>query len=445
MTHPTRASMSFLCSLGMLGVPGTTASQTVARILSPRLGHVARVAEPMAASALEVHLLDGNSARVGNRRALVSAPGGGLTLSNPTSSSDASGVVRFEQLTISGPPGNHTLVVTADTASLSVSIELKTGAPSRLKILTEPPSRTLSDSTLKPAIRVRVLDAAGNPVSRQGVAVKFKWDQRTADRLGTVQQQATEDQVLTGTTVVQTDGDGIAAFSDLVISGKAGLYTLEFGSGSATEKSKPIRYYPDEVHDRSYVIVSGIKSIAGVKPADEFFDLRFRFRVAGAMSALAGIDLALTNRDTDSVGSPQKALTEAYFQVNLFEFNRRRNPRTDVPERVVGLGPQIRIFNSVPYLGVYAGSVELGGSAFQGSQISLGLLHRFNEKTIVAEGDTVRAEKVNAFADFFIHSGSIAFFKKLNVRGGVLLPLRKGIHSLTSRITIAIPVESIDW
>ena len=107
------------------------------------------------------------------------------------------------------------------------------------------------------------------------------------------------------------------------------------------------------------------------------------------------------------------------------------------------MGVQVRIFNTLPYWGAHFGSVEHAGSPFNGSSATFGVLHRMTDTLSVVQGDTLVSEPWNLFADFFLTSSSIAFFKALNLRGGVLLPL-KGGKKLDSRIVVSVPVGTIN-
>jgi hypothetical protein len=321
---------------------------------------------------------------------------------------------------------------------------------------------------LAPA-RVRLSDEFGNPISGKEIAVevchrpdlkykKLSADRRKiftgpdgtvgfvcGDRLNLAELRSTPG----GTTVRTTDADGVAEFGDLTVRGDRGQYRLVFSHQTLRDTTDQMSYDPAEDYNHSYVMIAAIKSIAGAIPDNEFFALRFRFNfrkrpspLGWAPSAVAGIDLALTNRDADSVSSPQKALTEAFLQANLFSL-LTMSTFHDVPQRTLVVGPQFRIFNSVPYLGVNLSALELGGSPFYGSQLAGGILWRFSDSTVVADGDTVHVPAKSLFADFNIASSTIDFFKTLNVRGGVLLPLEGKRRRVESRITIAVPVGTL--
>jgi hypothetical protein len=116
---------------------------------------------------------------------------------------------------------------------------------------------------------------------------------------------------------------------------------------------------------------------------------------------------------------------------------------TDVPQRQMYTGAQLKVFNTVPYYGLHLGGTELGGSAFQGSMLSFGYLHRwFSDPLVVVNNDTAEVARHNANVDFFIRSSIVEFFKVITIRGSVLLPMH-GRGRIASRIAIAVPVGGV--
>ncbi len=175
----------------------------------------------------------------------------------------------------------------------------------------------------------------------------------------------------------------------------------------------------------SYVTVSVIKSIAGERPENEFFELRFKFNYVRRFFGLATLDVALSSRGTDTVSSEQRKLTDAGASLNWGV------PADDAGKRVLFIGALAKVFNTIPYYGIVVGSTELNHSAFRGSSTMFSVVRRFYADTAIAT--------YNIFVEIFLHSTQVDFFKRLNIRGGVLLPLRnRGL--LQSRILIEVPI-----
>ena len=151
----------------------------------------------------------------------VSVASGSATLSgSTTASTNSAGVASFATLTLGGSAGSSTLAFSAPglTSAISGPISLAPPAPASLVIVTQP-SATAQNGVafaVQPAVRLR--DGSGADLNTAGVTVTASLASGPAG--GT----------LTGGTVVQTSGSGIATFSNLAIVGPAGSYTLRFTS-----------------------------------------------------------------------------------------------------------------------------------------------------------------------------------------------------------------------
>jgi hypothetical protein len=156
--------------------------------------------------------------------------GGGVLGGTTTATTDASGAASFTNLSIVGTAGDRTLTFTAPglaaATSTTIAVSVTTTVATRLLITTQPSSAAQSGVAFaqQPAIQLR--DASNSPVSQSGVLVT-----------ATI---ATGDGTLGGTTTVATDANGVAAFTNLSITGTAGDRTLGFtspGLTSATSNS----------------------------------------------------------------------------------------------------------------------------------------------------------------------------------------------------------------
>ena len=105
------------------------------------------------------------------------------------------------------------LVVACSSGSKDGGTGPEPGIAAALDLLTAPPSTTVSRSLLTPAPVIQVVDINGDPVDSAGIAV-------TAALVGSG--------TLTGTTVVATDANGQATFSNLSMRGLAGGKALAF-------------------------------------------------------------------------------------------------------------------------------------------------------------------------------------------------------------------------
>lgn len=241
--------------------------------LSPKATFTA-MAEPAAPAELQLVRGDGQTAQVNRQLAdslvvvLLDQYG------NPIAGQDiawraGSGSVSKARTT-TGPDGRGavlwTLGATVGTQSAEASFPEVTGspvvftatatagAPPRLAIVTQPPTGIVG-RVLNPQPVVRLVDDQGNPLSVGGVPVTAAI--------------ATGSGSLAGTTTVSTNGSGVAAFTNLAITGNAGTHTLIFAApGHTATTSDPIDLSnptPDPV--RSGVTVSPAIIKAGTETA----------------------------------------------------------------------------------------------------------------------------------------------------------------------------------
>jgi uncharacterized protein YjdB len=179
-----------------------------------------------------VQLKDGSGNNVSQAGVAITAsvqPSAGVTLSGSSATSNASGTATFSALTLNGPAGSYTLTFSSGSLPpvTSTAITLSAGSGSRLALIVQPSVSAPSGSPFAIQPQVQLLDGSGNPVSQSGVLV-------TAAIL-------TGGGTLGGTTTATTNSSGVAAFTNLSITGTLGARTLLFGaSGYTTVTSSPI-------------------------------------------------------------------------------------------------------------------------------------------------------------------------------------------------------------
>ena len=152
--------------------------------------------------------------------AAIASGSGGTLIGQVTVSTDNKGVATFTNLGITGAQGIYSISFTNPslTGVTSAPITLTAGAPAQLAITTQPPAAAQSGVLFNPQPIVQVQDGQGNAVAQPGIAV-------TASLNGTGGS-------LGGTKTVNTDGTGSAAFTDLLINGSSGAYTITFSAPS---------------------------------------------------------------------------------------------------------------------------------------------------------------------------------------------------------------------
>lgn len=393
---------------------------------------------------VRVRALSATDTPVGGATILAHFASGHSVSSDAT---DENGYATFKNLVPTGRSGLSLIVFSAGSATQVMTLNLAAGEPNSLSVLVQPPPRISYDSLWSPAPSVRVHDAFGNPVPNAEVRLTLCVRELEQEGNppwecgGTIPSKFLAG--IRGNALVRTDTNGVALFDDIRLSGKSGEYAVEFSARTGgMARSNGIVYNPKRAYDRNFVVISAIKTISGAAPDDEFFDLRFRFRLSRRSHILAHTDVALSARGSDTVASRQKKLTEAALMANVNLYSSREFA-TDIPERLVFVGAQGKVFNTIPYYGFQVGGTELGGSVFQGSSLSVGYLHRwYGDTSAVVGGDTIGITKHNVGIDFLLRSSIVEFFKVLTIRGGIMLPLhRRG--TITSRIAVAVPIGEV--
>jgi hypothetical protein len=136
--------------------------------------------------------------------------------------SDAYGEVHFEDLALEGPQGTYRLTFSAPNlvGVLSDAITLVSNQPATPALIITTQPSTAADGGVpfqrQPVLRLE--NGEGEPLGA-GVPV-------TASVTGAS---------LTGATTVETNGNGVARFRDLVLTGPDGSYTMTFGSPGAQD------------------------------------------------------------------------------------------------------------------------------------------------------------------------------------------------------------------
>lgn len=183
-------------------------------------------------SAPVVQLRDGAGNNVLQAGVLITAsvqPGAGATLGGGSATTNASGSATFGALTLNGPAGTYTLRFSSGALPpvTSSPVILGAGSGSRLALTVQPSTTAPSGTPFAIQPQVQLQDGSGNAVAQSGVVV-------TAVIL-------TGGGTLGGTATATTNSSGVAAFSNLSITGSAGVRTLLFAAdGYTTVTSNPI-------------------------------------------------------------------------------------------------------------------------------------------------------------------------------------------------------------
>ncbi|MFN0180540.1 MAG: hypothetical protein ACKVZ0_17200 [Gemmatimonadales bacterium] len=377
---------------------------------------------------------------------------GEATLESAESTTGTDGVAKI-RLRILGRPGDFDLIASAaGSVSAPHPVHLDAGRPRTIVVLQQPPRTFRPDTafTVTPAIEVR--DAAGNGLAGITISVSTMlvgWLPKHQMRDSKKQEERQLEDLayppsIAGPSRFTTGLDGRVELKDVGISGREGVYYLLFRAGDVAIGSELTTYNADYSYRRNFIEIGAIRSLAGLKPADEFFAIRTRFRLNWKLFASLNSDIALSNRsNADSVSSNQRRLTEASAAVDWVPWHVK-DPATNIPERGFGVGLAVQVFNTVPYASLRFSAVELKNSILDGSNLSVGYAHGLYQTPIVVDGEVVRPRPHNFIADVYLRSGTVDFFKVLTIRASFLLPVGKG-SPLRSRIAVIVPIQTIKW
>jgi len=139
---------------------------------------------------------------------------GGGSVTPATTMTDQNGRASANWTMGSSPGPNTVSAVVSGIGVVEFNAMATAGAPARLSLSTQPSATAVSGVPLTQQPVVQLLDAQGNPSPQGGVTVAVAI--------------ASGDGTLGGTMSRATDGNGRAAFTDLVITGLPGTRTLRF-------------------------------------------------------------------------------------------------------------------------------------------------------------------------------------------------------------------------
>src|SRR5439155_654344 len=150
---------------------------------------------------------------------LLSATGLGNTVTQPSTTTNASGVATGTLSATVAESKTVSATLNGVAGTQTATVVVNAGPATQLTITTQPSPTATSGAAFNPQPVLQVRDGAGNPASGAGVVVTAVIASGPA---GATLSNAT----------ATTLASGAATFSGLAISGTAGDYTLRFESGS---------------------------------------------------------------------------------------------------------------------------------------------------------------------------------------------------------------------
>jgi hypothetical protein len=220
-------------------------------------------------------------------------------------------------------------------SSTTESHSVEAPAQPVLTIATQPASSATAGAALNPQPVIQLEDGNGGPLTTPGVQVS-----------ATI---ATGGGTLTGTTTVATDAQGRAAFTDLVINGAAGMYTLVFtasGFGSATSANIDVQAAPPPPPDGAQ---SSVTLNPATVPAGGTSTITVTVRDAtGAALAGRSVTVDASGSDNTITGSPGTTGADGVVTFTISSGTAEQKTITATSDGVTLGAPQTLTVEAVP-------------------------------------------------------------------------------------------------
>ena len=186
----------------------------------------------------------------------------------------------------------------------------------------------------------------------------------------------------------------------------------------------------------SYLMISAIKSVYGVIPESELFDLNVKFRYTDKWFSMLSMDIPMLGRD--SIQS--NYISEAMLNINRFLIHNLTER-----DRSFFIGAGMKIFDTRLLYGVHCGSIELNGP-FYSSYVLLGYY-----LSIYGNPDDDMEIKLyprNMYIEcaFIARSEKIDILKNLRIKVGFLTPLKfrdNEKFNYRARVVLEFPIGGI--
>lgn len=181
--------------------------------------------------SLIVRALDSSGDPVGGVTVRWAATGGGgVSAGTSVTRADGQTGVRRTLGPQAGEQGTTAVLDGNEATTVSFAATAQTGSAGALRIEVQPPSTAKSGAAFTRQPQLQLVDENGNPVQQQGLAVSAAIASGPAGA------------TLTGSSTASTNGTGLAAFTNLGLSGPGGSYTLNFtGPGTSGVTSAAVQ------------------------------------------------------------------------------------------------------------------------------------------------------------------------------------------------------------
>jgi uncharacterized protein YccT (UPF0319 family) len=234
------------------------------------------------------------------------ASGTGALGGTITATTNANGAAAFVGLSIVGTIGDRTLYFSSPslTGATSGTITITPGVPAQLSITAQPSATAASGGPFAQQPSLQLRDASGNAVSLAGFTVT-----------ATV---ATGGGTLGGATSALTNSSGMANFTNLTITGAAGVFTLNFSAPALTgATSAPTTLTPGVATQLTITTQPSVTAASGVAFARQPL-IQLRDAAGNAVSQLGTVVTASIATGGGTLGGTVTATTNASGVATFF-------------------------------------------------------------------------------------------------------------------------------
>ena len=267
------------------------------------------------------------------------ASGTGALGGTVTATTNANGAAAFVGLSIVGTIGDRTLYFSSPllTGATSGTITITPGVPAQLSITAQPSATAASGAPFAQQPLLQLCDASGNAVSLAGFTVT-----------ATV---ATGGGTLGGATSALTNSSGMANFTNLTITGAAGVFTLNFSAPALTgATSAPTTLTPGVATQLTITTQPSVTAASGVAFAQQPL-IQLRDAAGNAVSQLGTVVTASLAMGGGTLGGTVTATTNASGVATFFNL------------AITGAtGDRTLNFSAPSLTGATSGTITIGGA-----------------------------------------------------------------------------------
>lgn len=211
-----------------------------------------------------------------------------------------------------------------------------------------------------------------------------------------------------------------------------------------------------ERKNSNFIFISAIRSVAGIKPSSEIFDLNMKFNYGDKSKSFSVVGLDLSLSETDSSSGSRKMLNEAMFSINRYWMDDARFKNIEAYTRIIFYGAGLKVFDTRMYLGGHIGSIEIGGP-FYSSYVIVGYYNYIFGRTVQPfdPTDKIRKPRIyqhNIYTEITFAATDLVdlpVLSNIRLKLGLMIPVAISndapptADDLLTRLVLEVPIGKI--